>query len=271
MVLYNRVDQESMLDVCRIYPPAKDYPEWNAMALSKIISLVNVTGPQGGNGGPGVSRTGVRQRKGNKSPIPVDATGKRVTDRDVSFGAAPGLMTVHVVGDGKPSTFKDIPEFKTLYDLVILHNMAAIGLYFGAMAHMDGPVDMYGKLPHTLATRMVVNCALESSNCPKNVSDAYDMYRFCNRCVKEPSWATGTGDPPKEIWAYNGAYSFGHYNDEDCVLESQMVANSPTTPPAASHTYSTVKGLSICYYFRIGERKANMDARKIREVEYRFL
>ena len=30
-------------------------------------------------------------------------------------------------------------------------------------------------------------------------------------------------------------------------------------------------GSSICYYFRIGVRKMNVDDRKVREVEYRFL
>ena len=95
---------------------------------------------------------------------------------------------------------------------------------------MSGPVDMYGEMPHTLAARMVVNCTLDSADGPMDVFEAYDMYRFCIKYVKEPSWATGTGDPPRGVWACNGAFIFGHYNDEDCVLESSMVANPPTTP-----------------------------------------
>jgi hypothetical protein len=50
-----------------------------------------------------------------------------------------------------------------------------------------------------------------------------------------------------------------------------MVAGSPTIPLSRGHEYSTVKGSSICYYFRIGARKMNVDERKIREIEYRFL
>ena len=38
MVLRSRVCTKSMMGVWRIYSPAKDYPEWNAMALSEIIS-----------------------------------------------------------------------------------------------------------------------------------------------------------------------------------------------------------------------------------------
>ena len=97
------------------------------------------------------------------------------------------------------------------------------------------------------------------------------MYRFCVKYVSQPSWATGTGDPPKGIWACNGAYIFGHYNDEDCVVESSLVKGSPTIPLPGSHTFETVEGSSICYYFRIGARKSYVDARKIREIEFRFL
>jgi len=282
MVLYNRVGTESMMDVWRIYSPAKDCPEWNAMALSEIISHyrgvplpkdcpVNVTGPQGGRGTKGPSPTDVRPREDGKSSIPVDANGDRVTGRDVSFGAVPGLMTVHVVGDGKTSTFKGSPEFNTLYDLVIAHALTAICLYFGATAHMSGPVDAYGKFPHTLATRMVTNNTLDPHDGPMNVFEAYDMYRFCVKYVSQPSWANGTGDPPKGIWACNGAYIFGHYNDEDCVVESSCVKGSPTIPLPGSHTFKSVEGSKICYYFRIGARKSDVDARKIREIEYRFL
>ena len=59
VVLYNRVGEESIMDVGCIYSPAKDYPEWDAMALGEIISHyrgvplqndspVKITGPQGG-------------------------------------------------------------------------------------------------------------------------------------------------------------------------------------------------------------------------------
>jgi hypothetical protein len=196
-----------------------------------------------------------------------------VTGRDISFGAVPELMTVHVVGDGKASTFKGSPEFNTLYDLVVAHKLTAICLYFGATAHMSGPVDAYGKFPHTLATRMVVGDTLDPDDGPMNVFEAYDMYRFCVKYVAQPSWAApgGSGTPPEGIWACNGAYIFGHYNDEDCILESSYVATSPTIPLAGSHYYETVEGSSICYYFRIGARKADVDARKIREIEFRFL
>ena len=103
------------------------------------------------------------------------------------------------------------------------------------------------------------------------VFEACGMYRFCVKYVKEHSWATGTGDPPKGIWACNGAYIFGHYNDEDCVLEELFVANSPTIPLQCSHTFAGVEGSRIYYYFRIGARKANVDARNIREIEFRFM
>ena len=110
-----------MMGVWCIYSSTNDYPEWNTMALSEVIShyrgvplpegcLINVTDPQGGNGDPGDSRTDVRPRKDGKSPSPVDTTGKRVTGRDVSFGAAPGLMAVRVVDDGKASTFQGQPR-----------------------------------------------------------------------------------------------------------------------------------------------------------------
>ena len=95
---------------------------------------VEDTGPQGGRGDPGRSRTAVRPRVDGKSYIPLDASGNRVTGRDVSFGAVPELMTVHVVGDGKASTFKGSPEFNTLFDLVILHNLTAICLYYDSLA-----------------------------------------------------------------------------------------------------------------------------------------
>ena len=71
MVLYNRVDTKSVMGVWRIYSPAKDCPEWDAVALSEIISHyrgaplpdgcpVNVTGPQGGRGNMGTSPADVR-------------------------------------------------------------------------------------------------------------------------------------------------------------------------------------------------------------------
>ena len=104
-----------------------------------------------------------------------------------------------------------------------------------------------------------------------NVFEAYGMYRFSAKYANEPSWAIGTGGPPKRIWACNGACIFGHYNDEDCVLKSSFVANSPAIPLACSHTFDTVGGSNICYYFRIGACKVNVDTRNISEIQLRFL
>ena len=42
---------------------------------------------------------------------------------------------------------------------------------------MSGLVDIYGKQPHSLAARMIVNCTLDQSDGPPNVFKAYDMYR----------------------------------------------------------------------------------------------
>ena len=61
MVLYNREGHQFMMDVRCIYSSAKDCPEWNAMALSEIISHyrgvvlsdgcpVKAQGQQGGRG-----------------------------------------------------------------------------------------------------------------------------------------------------------------------------------------------------------------------------
>ena len=50
-----------------------------------------------------------------------------------------------------------------------------------------------------------------------------------------------------------------------------MVANSPTIPLPCSHYFKGVEGSSICYCFRIGARKVNVDARNIREIEFRFM
>ena len=193
-----------MMGVWRIYSPVKDSPEWSARALSEIISHyrgvdlpddhpVKVTDLQGGRRDPGASRTNVRPRTDGESPIP-----KGATDQDVSFSAVPGLMTVHVVGDGKALTFKDSPESNALCDLAVLHNLTAICLYFGTTAHMSGPVDMYDKQPHTLTTRMVVNDTLDESDGPMNVFEACAMYRFYYKCVKEPAWEapSGNGKPP---------------------------------------------------------------------------
>ena len=89
------------------------------------------------------------------------------------------------MGGGKTSTFKGSAEFNTLFDLVMSHKLTAIFLYFGTTAHMSGPADVYGKFPHTLAARMVVNGTLDSRGGPMNVFETYDMYRFCVRYVKE--------------------------------------------------------------------------------------
>ena len=61
--------------------------------------------------------------------------------------------------------------------------------------------------------------------------------------VSLSTWAApgGSGTLPDGIWACNGAYIFGHYNDEDCILESSIVVVSPTIPLSQFHLYSGVK------------------------------
>ena len=192
MVLYNRVGTKSMMYVWRIYPPAEDHPEWNAMPLSEIISHyrggdipggcpVKAKGLQDGRGGDG-RLAGQRVRASGSSSIPEGARG-----REVSFGVTPKFMTVHVVGGGKASSFKDDTEFNVLRDLVIEHKLTAICLHFGATVHMSGPVDMCGKQPHSLATRMVVNGTPDQSYGPLNVFEAYDMFLFYCKYTKRPA------------------------------------------------------------------------------------
>ena len=115
IVLHNRVSTEGMMYVHVVHllfgeaSMAKDHSEWNARTLSKIIRHyrgvelpagypVKAKGQQGGRGVKGVSPTDVRPRRDGMSSIPEDATF-----RDVSYGTAPALMTVHVVGDGEVS------------------------------------------------------------------------------------------------------------------------------------------------------------------------
>ena len=70
-----------------------------------------------------------------------------------------------------------------------MHNLTAIYLYFGATARMSGPVDMCGKQPHTLASRVAVNGQLAAPGGPSNFFEAYEIYRFCVKYVTFPAWA----------------------------------------------------------------------------------
>ena len=137
----------------------------------------------------------MRPRANGSSSTPKGATG-----RDCSYGAPPKLTAVHVVGDGRASTFKGIPEFSTLYDLAIVHNLAAICLHFGATTHMSGPAGMYGKQLHTPAARS--SGAHDRQRRARRVRRSVERFRvvrhdpFCCKYTKKPAWKVAGAPEP---------------------------------------------------------------------------
>ena len=92
MVLYSRVSTKSMMDVWRIYSPAKDYPVWNAMALSEIISAVWICRTAVPSRSPRVD-VGTRASRGRScaGALAASRTPRRAERPGIFVRRAPGL------------------------------------------------------------------------------------------------------------------------------------------------------------------------------------